>query len=50
MVAKCFCLSRNLFPSFGYGKVCEGSGKQIAGNLDEIVKNIYSGFVSIKAR
>ena len=49
-VAKCFYLRRNLFPSFGYGKVCEGSGKQIAGNLDQIVRNIYSGFEPIKAR
>ena len=50
MVAKCFYRSRNLFPSFSYGKVCEGSGKQNAGNLDWIVRNIYSGFVPIKAR
>ena len=50
MVAKCFHLTRNLFPSFGYRRVCEGSGKPIAGNLDEIVRDIYSGFVPIKAR
>ena len=50
MVAKCFYLTRNLFPSFGYSKVCEGSGKQIAGNLDKIVRDIYSDFVPIKAR